>query len=312
MRFCVGLVDNCFKIGTSAIDRADNMKSTKEANLESLNRAIQYIEANLDKKILLRDVAKEAFVSEFHFHRIFKSLTGETVKDFLIRLKIERSAMCLKHTDDEIGQIAFESGYENHETFTRAFKNYFDLTPQQYREKIQKVVIEKQTSYDENNVTLDKLNVEEPTIQYLPDMHLAYIRHIGSYDKVASSFQRLMFWAASHLVLKLKPTTLGIVYDNPELTEEDKIRFDSCVVVNQAIQPKGEIGYKKIAGGRFAFFRYTGAYENFHAVYDYIYNVCLFEKGWDLSDKPALELYRKFPPFYKPENYLTDFCVPIK
>jgi AraC-like DNA-binding protein len=60
------------------------MNETKELYLESLNRAIQFIENNLDKKILLKDVANEAFLSEYHFHRIFKSLTGETVKEFLL------------------------------------------------------------------------------------------------------------------------------------------------------------------------------------------------------------------------------------
>lgn len=288
------------------------MNKTKEMYLESLNRAIQFIENSPDKKILLKDIAKEAFLSEYHFHRIFKCLTGETVKDFLIRLKIERSAIRLKHSKDDIGQIGFENGFENHATFTRAFKRYFQMTPQEYREAIQEVIVKKQTDYLESSVNLDKLQVEEPIIKYIPDLHLTYIRHTGSYDKVASSFQRLMLWATRHLVLKLIPTTLGIVHDNPDLTDAEKIRFDACVLVNKAVQPKGEIGYKKIEGGKFALFRYKGAYENFYTVYDYIYNVCLFERGWELADKPALEWYLKSPPFYKPENYVTDFYVPIK
>jgi AraC family transcriptional regulator len=288
------------------------MNETKEAYLESLNRAIQFVESNLDKKILLNDIAREAFLSEYHFHRIFKSLTGETVKDFVIRLKIERAALQLKHSKKDVGLIAFENGYENHETFSRAFKRYFQLTPQEYREAIVEVRTKKQTDYFSKAITLSDLQVKEPIIKQLPDLHLAYIRHTGSYSKVASSFQRLMFWAATHLVLKLKPTTLGIVHDNPDLTEEEKIRFDACVMVSKAIQPKGEIGYKKIEGGKFAVFTYKGAYENFYTVYDYIYNVCLFEKGWELADKPALEWYLQSPPFYKPENFVTDFYVPIK
>lgn len=288
------------------------MNKTNEIYLERMNRAVQFIEKNHEKKILLKEIAGEAFLSEYHFHRIFKSLTGETVKDFLTRLKIERAAIRIKHTKDDIGKIAFESGYENHETFTRAFKKYFQCTPLEYRKAVQEVTIKKQAEYLDKNLSLEKLQLEEPTVKYLPDLHLAYIRHIGSYDKVASSFQRLMVWAASHLVLKLKPTTLGIVHDNPDLTAEEKIRFDACVIVNKAIQPKGEIGYKKVEGGKFAIFRYKGAYENFYSVYDFIYNICLFEKGWELSDKPALEWYIKSPPFYKPENYITDFYVPIK
>lgn len=288
------------------------MNETKERYLECLNRAIQFAENNLEKKILLKDIAREAFLSEFHFHRIFKSLTGETAREFLLRLKIERAAIKLKHSTDDIGQIAFDNGYENHETFTRAFKKYFQLTPQEYRDTIQEITIKKQSEYREKAMSLEKLHIKEPNIKQLPDLHLAYIRHTGSYSKVAGSFQTLMLWAATQFILKLKPTTLGIVYDNPDLTEEEKIRFDACVIVNKEIQPKGKIGYKKIEGGKFAIFRYTGPYDNFYSVYDYIYNVCLFERGWELADKPALEWYIHSPPLYKPDNYITDFCVPIK
>ena len=292
--------------------RDKQMSETQEVYIESINKAIQFVENNLDRKILLKDIAREALLSEYHFHRIFKSFTGETIKDFQQRLKIERAAIRLKHSKDAIGQIAFDSGYENHETFTRAFKRYFQLTPQEYREAIQKVTIKKQSDYKDNSLSLYSLQVEEPKVKFLPDLHVAYVRHTGSYNQVASSFQRLMLWAATHLVLKLKPVTLGIVHDNPDLTDEEKIRFDACVIVSKPIKPKGEIAYKKIQGGKFGIFRYKGAYENFYTVYDYIYNVCLFEKGWELADKPAIEWYIKSPPFYKPENYLTDFCVPIK
>ncbi len=284
--------------------------STQAVYRENLNRAIIFIEENLDKKILLKEIAHEALLSEFHFHRIFKSLTGETVKDFLSRLKIERAAIRIKHTQDDIGQIALENGYENHETFTRAFKRYFQQTPQAYREAIQSVMLNKQVHYQDTQ--LADLQVDLPIIKHLPDLHLAYIRHLGAYDKVANSFQKLMWWAISNWALKLRPTTLGIVHDNPELTAEEHIRFDACVLLSKATKPQGEIGYKQIAGGKFAVFRYTGAYENFYTVYDYLYNVCLFEKGWELADKPALEWYIKSPPFYKPENYVTDFCIPIK
>jgi AraC family transcriptional regulator len=121
-----------------------------------------------------------------------------------------------------------------------------------------------------------------------------------------------MFWAATHLVLKLKPVTIGIVHDNPDLTAEQHIRFDACVLLSKEIKPNGEIGYKKIEGGRFAVFTYKGAYEGFYPVYDYIYNVCLFDNKFDLADKPALEWYIKSPPFNKPENFVTDLYVPIK
>ena len=220
--------------------RDKQMSETQEIYSEGINRAIQFVENNLDRKILLKDIAREALLSEYHFHRIFKSFTGETIKDFQQRLKIERAAIRLKHSKDAIGQIAFDNGYENHETFTRAFKKYFQLTPQEYREAIQKVTIKKQAEYKDKSLGCS-LQLEKSIVKFLPDLHIAYVRHTGSYTQVASSFQRLMLWAATHLVLKLKPVTLGIVHDNPDLTDEEKIRFDACVIVSKPIKPKGEI-----------------------------------------------------------------------
>ena len=121
-----------------------------------------------------------------------------------------------------------------------------------------------------------------------------------------------MFWAARHLVLKMKPSTLGIIHDNPELTEESKIRFDACVVVRKEVSANGDIGYKRISGGRFAVFRFKGPYEEFYDVYDYLYHECIYEYDWDLDEKPALEWYVKGPPFTKPEEYVTEFFIPIK
>ena len=61
---------------------------------------------------------------------------GDTTKDFLTRLRLEKAALNLKHSQNDIGQIAFDCGYQNHETFTRAFKDYFGLSPIEYRNSI--------------------------------------------------------------------------------------------------------------------------------------------------------------------------------
>ena len=249
---------------------------TKNSYLESINKAISYIENNVATDIQLKDIAVQANISQYHFHRVFKSLTGDTTKNFLTRLRLEKAALKLKHSKDEIGQISLDNGYQNHETFTRAFKDYFGLTPLDYRSSISELTSNKQDEYNLANIDLNTLNVAGPVIKSIPDLHLAYIRHTGSYKKVGSSFQRLMLWAATHLVLKLKPVTIGIVHDNPDLTAEQYIRFDACVLLSKEIKPSGEIGYKKIEGGKFAVYTYKGAYENFYPVYDYIYNVCLF------------------------------------
>lgn len=288
------------------------MRAIQELYTARVEKAIAYMEANLDGQLTIKDVAEQAFLSEFHFHRIFKAVTGETVKSFLMRIKIERAASLLIHSKTDIGDIAMKHGYENHESFTRAFKKYFNVSPQTYREQSILLKANKLTEYQSESTDLLELNISEPIIKHLSDLHLVYVRHIGSYDKVAASFQKLMLWSLTHLVLKLKPTTLGILHDHPDVTEESNIRFDACVLVNKEVKTQGDIAYKKITGGKYAVFRYKGKYENFYKVYDYVYHICLDQNGWELGDQPAIEWYVKSPPFYKPEQFITDFYVPIK
>ena len=284
-------------------------KEVSAVYLEAINRAIEFIESNSGKNIRLEEISDYAYLSKFHFHRIFKSVIGQTAKDYLTRLRLEKSAGLLKNTNTPINQIAYECGYGSPETFNRAFKAYFSTTPSKFRATTKQEIANKAVAY--SGTTLENLHVSAPKVVEKPDLNLAYIRHFGSYENIDKSFQHLFLWAAKHLVLKIKPTTLGIVYDNPELTEADHLRFDACILVTKATKPKGDIGFKKIKGGRFAIFRYEGPFETFYPVYDYIYNVCLFENKWRLRDEPAIEWYINSPPFYKPKVLVTDFCLPI-
>lgn len=271
-----------------------------------------FIEQNLDKKILLKDVAKEANISEYHFHRIFKNLIGETVKEYLQRIKIEKASLQLKYTARDIGHIGYDYGFENHETFTRAFKRFFEVTPTEYRNSTKEKALKQIIEFEKSTPTVTQLRVLEPTIKVISDIHIAYIRHIGSYNKVGSAFQKLMHWATSFQPQNEAPEILGIVHDSPEITDESKIRYDACIVIDTPIQAEGEMGYKKIERGKYAVFRFIGPSDDFNEVYNYIYNICLFKKQWRFDDKPVVEFYKKMPPICRPMNCETEFWVPIK
>ena len=138
---------------------------TRSSYLESINKAIAYIENNTTSDIQLKDIAIHANLSQYHFHRIFKSLTGDTTKDFLTRLRLEKAALKLKHSQDSIGQISFDCGYQNHETITRAFKDYFGLAPSDYSSSIDEFRKKKQDEYNKANIDLKALNVDSKGMQ---------------------------------------------------------------------------------------------------------------------------------------------------
>ncbi len=282
---------------------------TNNSYLEAINRAIEFIESNLSTSISLEDIAAYSFLSKYHFHRVFKAIVGHTTKEYLTRLRLEKAALLLKNSDKTIQEVAYYCGYKSPETFSRAFTHFFSTTPSLFRKQSKQALQNKMTLHEETSIK--PIQLSDPTIVEMKDLNLAYIRHVGSYEKVGRSFQKLIFWAGRNLVLSWKPTTLGIVHDDPSLTEESNIRFDACILVTKEIQAKGEVAHKKVNGGKFAVFRYTGPYDSFYPVYDYIYSICLFENKWTLRDEPALEWYIKSPPFTKPEYLVTDFYLPI-
>jgi AraC family transcriptional regulator len=286
--------------------------NTEQFYADNIRKAIDFLETHYTKNILLEDIAHFACLSPFHFHRIFKLTTHHTIKQTLTRIRIEKAAQLLKFTPYDIAQIGLEVGYENHETFSRAFKNYFGVPPSQYRSQSSQEIAHKQAQYTQKKVDLASLRIEKPIIKYLEPFEVAFIRHTGSYDKVGVVWRKLLFWAFQHLQFGKQTATMGIVHDNPEITDTQNTRYDACIIVKKPFKSTAEIVSKQISGGKYAVFRYKGAYDDFYTIYDYVYSVCLTEFNFRLRNEPTLEWYIKSPPFYKPENYLTDFYVPIE
>jgi AraC-like DNA-binding protein/effector-binding domain-containing protein len=96
---------------------------------------IQDINRRLHEDVSLKSIAQLAGQSSFRFHRKFSRLTGETLKQYTMRLKLGRAAGDLIATGRTILAIALTRGFSSHEVFTRAFQRYFGLSPKQYRSR---------------------------------------------------------------------------------------------------------------------------------------------------------------------------------
>ncbi len=104
---------------------------------QKIQRAIDYIEANLDANISLRDVSNVAFSSLSYFHRVFFYLTGYTLKEYIRRRRLAKAAFELVNSNKKVIDIALDSFYESPESFARAFKKQYKLSPRQFRNENQ-------------------------------------------------------------------------------------------------------------------------------------------------------------------------------
>ena len=101
--------------------------------LDQIQRGVDYIETNLGLPIAINAVALEAHMSRWHFQRMFRAMTGDTVKDYIRSRRLTHALDLLLNSNKRIIDIALDADFESQESFTRAFKTAFDVTPAQYR-----------------------------------------------------------------------------------------------------------------------------------------------------------------------------------
>ncbi len=90
--------------------------------LDRMNRAMDYIERNLDGDISYDEVARLVCTSAYHFQRMFPFITGVTLSEYIRRRRLTLAAFALQTTDAKVIDVALQYGYESQAAFTRALK----------------------------------------------------------------------------------------------------------------------------------------------------------------------------------------------
>ncbi|MFW5745740.1 MAG: helix-turn-helix domain-containing protein [Spirochaetota bacterium] len=98
-----------------------------------LNRVIDYIDGNLTEQLDLDALAGVASFSRYHFHRVFSAVMGETPGSYIQRLRLEKAAGHVAEDERPITEIAMDLGFSSPSVFSRAFSDYFGVSPNRWR-----------------------------------------------------------------------------------------------------------------------------------------------------------------------------------
>lgn len=267
---------------------------------EVLNRVLVHVQANLEEDLALGSLARLAGLSPFHFERQFSRLVGETVKQYTQRLRLERAAIRLLLHRSRVLDIALDCGFQGPETFTRAFRRRYGLSPRGYRQRgfprPPRPAPPPRTARPLDGAVTE---LSSTTLQSLEDLHLAFIRHTGPYEQVSETlWANLTTWARRHRIPE-PFILLGIGHDAPGITAPDKLRFDAALRVPGPLRTTGRIGYQLLTGRTFAVTTHVGPYDLLPAAYhELVYGASRLPVG---KRRTALEEYlhgvvrRSFP-----------------
>jgi AraC family transcriptional regulator len=294
---------------------------TAQSYKERILRVLIHIQNHLDGAMSLEDLAGIAHFSPFHFHRVFRGMVGESVKEHIRRLRLERAAHRLKFSDLTVTRIAFEAGYEAHEAFTRAFASLFGMAPSLFRETHRVLPFPPVSSgihFSPDSRLADfqtlRAGGRELTVSIrpMPGVNIAFMRHVGPYDRVGETWSKLFAWAGPRGLLGPHTKVVGVVHDDPEVTPPERIRYDAGLIVNRNLQPEGEIGVQEIGGGEYAVAGHRGPYIGLGETYAKLCGQWLPAAGREPRSAPALEFYCNSPQNTSPQDLFTEIYIPLE
>jgi AraC family transcriptional regulator len=269
-----------------------------------MTRVLAHIDGHLDQPLPLQDLAEVACFSPYHFHRVFRGMVGESVKEHVRRLRLERAARRLLRDDSTVLALALDAGYETPESFTRAFQALFGLAPSAFRRNGGKMDAESKSE----QAPLPALDV---AVKRLEPLRVAYVRHVGPYNQVGKAWGKLMMWAGPKRLLGPHMVRLGISHDDPEITAPQRLRYDAALVVPDSATGSGEVAIQQIPGGDYAVVIHRGPYDRLGQTYAALCGMWLPASGREARDAPPLEFYRTSFEQAPPEEFLTEICLPL-
>ncbi len=264
-----------------------------------LLRVIDYLWANLDAPLDLDHLAGVVAFSPYHFHRIYRGATGETLAETVRRLRLHRAAGALVQSDQPISEIANRAGYGSQAAFTRSFSADYGLPPALYRRRSVDTALKESQMLPIDYVTL-------------PDLPCAAVPHRGSYLEIGKAFETLTVYAAGRGLIGPETRMFGVYHDDPSAVPVGDLRSEACVTVPPGTALDSPAQPLTIAGGRYAAALHVGPYAELEKAYQWLFGTWLPESGQEPDDRPALEEYLNDPRTLPPTEWKTLIYVPLK
>ncbi len=288
---------------------------TLPGSRDTIDTLVHEIGERLDEHPTLADLSRRSGYSPFHLHRHFTEIVGETPKQHILRIRMERAAYLAAITDESILRIALDVGFQSHATFTRAFRRHFHCSPVEYRAAARRAQHERL----HRNATFTgdgcRLTAVQPVV--LPPTRLLAARHTGAYADVRMApfhaddkiWNPLVDWAQSELV-PYERTAWVMCLDDPTVTEGPQQRLDACIPLLAASTPPGRFAIREFAGGWYAGVEHVGPYDTIIQAYRHAADWIRRSDTHTFDLGPPVQIFRHVDRH--PDQHRTEVFMPLR
>ena len=273
-----------------------------------LHRSQLHVETHLGERLRLSRLARTAAFSPFHYHRLFKRLTGESVGAHLSRLRLERAAFELVYSRHSVLDVALGHGFDSPEAFARAFGRRFGASPRAFRSS--RPIFNEQTDFTpqwrrEFALLQPDWRMESPQL-------IAFLRRQGSLPVATNAAWEAMNRVLARSDADIGCEIIGITPDYPGITPPERLRFDIGVAANARSLVSDELVERVLPGGRYAVFHLETSGDSSHVrnlLWRYLYVVWAPSNGIEIRSTGAYELFRRTGFHGSPR---VELHIPIK
>jgi AraC family transcriptional regulator len=290
---------------------------TADAYRSRFQKVLEYIDTHLADELDVDRLSDVAAYSKHHFVRQFAELFGMGVYKYVQLSRLKRAAQRLAfRADQSVTDIALDSGYDNAESFSRAFKKSNGQTPSEFRRQPQ------WTPWHETIQALADLRIQHMhkpihahhvQLVTVDAIKIAVLEHRGDPHLLGDSIRTFIAWRKQHQLHPSRHATFNLLYDDPEQVPPEAYRFDLCVAFDRQLEPNTSgIVAKTIPAGRCAVLRHLGSDDTLGQSIAWLYAQWLPASGEEPRDFPLyLQRVRFFPDVAEHEA-VTDIFLPLK
>ncbi len=313
--------------------REPNLGNSITHNQQStVFKVLQHIDNHIHTKLQLNELAASVSYSPFHFHRLFKSVMGVNLNEYITLYRLQKVTRYLKlYPHLTLTEVAERCGYATLNDLSREIKAYFGQTATQIREEYvqnRKICIMDRNFYERyfsvhyyNEIQGDGRSLlrEERTLkvaikslpQYLATFHPLLVdgEHYD-HGRLKQAFQQLR-GTAGRSPLSFQSLLIGKIHHEPT-TDDPSLqwRYDACIALPMGT-PELDTPTTLIAGGTYAVLRLLNNPNDKRAVLDAFYHEWLPSSGYRLRDQPCLEVFGSSHACQTGFPSYVDYCIPL-
>jgi len=267
-------------------------------------RVLQTIHDHPASDLSLDALADCASVSRFHWHRVFRAMTGETCAQAVRRIRLTLAATWLLSREEPVAVIARDCGYPHMPSFVRAFSQRFGVSPVVFRRTRPSIVCPPPTT--RGCFTMFPVEIDQSQAR-----RLGALPHTGAYEGIGPVFDQVSTLATEHGLWPSVRGMVGVHYDDPSAVAETELRSHAGVWVADNTPLPAPLEELLLPASACAVLHYKGPYEAIKVAYDYLYGDWLPRSGREPADNPPYELYLNSPHDTPSGELLTDIVLPL-